>query len=95
MSETNTVINAETSHVYLALWADLFVIAPATLNTISKAVNGITDNLLLATLFSSRSPVIFVPAMDHDMLVHPVTQKKISSLYFRWDMISFNLKKGS
>ncbi|KXK03177.1 MAG: bifunctional phosphopantothenoylcysteine decarboxylase/phosphopantothenate--cysteine ligase CoaBC [Ignavibacteriaceae bacterium] len=80
VSETNTVINAETSHVYLALWADLFVIAPATLNTISKAVNGITDNLLLATLFSSRSPVIFVPAMDHDMLVHPVTQKNFESL---------------
>ena len=41
------------SHVDLALWSDLFVIAPATANTIAKMANGICDNLLLATYFSN------------------------------------------
>jgi len=40
------------SHVDLGLWADIFVIAPATANTLSKMANGVCDNLLLATYLS-------------------------------------------
>ena len=47
------------SHVDLGLWADLFVLAPASANTIGKMANGICDNLLLATYFSARCPVVF------------------------------------
>lgn len=68
------------SHVDLGLWADLFLIAPATANTISKMANGICDNLLLATYLSSRCPVFIAPSMDTDMLNHKATRKNIDTL---------------
>lgn len=58
------------NHVDLGLWADLFVIAPATANTLSKMANGVCDNLLLATYLSAKCPVYFAPAMDLDMYKH-------------------------
>lgn len=61
------------SHVELGLWADLFVIAPATANTLAKMANGVCDNLLLATYLSAKCPVYFAPAMDLDMYIHPST----------------------
>ena len=68
------------SHVSLGTWADLFLIAPATANTIAKMANGIADNLLLTTYLSARCPVFVAPAMDLDMLQHPSTQKNISTI---------------
>ncbi len=68
------------SHVDLGLWADLFVIAPATANTIAKMASGIADNLLLTTYLSARCPVIIAPSMDSDMYNHPATQKNIETL---------------
>jgi len=61
------------NHVELGLWADLYLIAPATANTMSKMVNGNCDNLLIATYLSSKCPVYFAPAMDLDMYKHPST----------------------
>ncbi|GHC54594.1 bifunctional phosphopantothenoylcysteine decarboxylase/phosphopantothenate--cysteine ligase CoaBC [Ulvibacter litoralis] len=61
------------NHVELALWADLFVIAPATANTLSKMSNGVCDNLLLAVYLSAKCPVYYAPAMDLDMYKHPST----------------------
>ena len=61
------------NHVDLALWADLFIIAPTTANTLSKMANGTCDNLLLATYLSSKCTVYFAPAMDLDMYKHPTT----------------------
>lgn len=68
------------NHVDLGLWADLFVIAPATANTMSKMVNGTCDNLLLATYLSAKCPVYLAPAMDLDMYKHPSTKKTLKSL---------------
>lgn len=68
------------SHVDLGLWADMFVIAPATANTISKMANGTADNLLLTTYLSARCPVMVAPAMDLDMYRHAATQKNIETL---------------
>ena len=68
------------NHVELGLWADAFVIAPASANTLAKMANGICDNLLLAVYLSARCPVFFAPAMDLDMLKHPATQDNISKL---------------
>ena len=59
------------NHVELALWADLFLIAPATANTMSKMANGTCDNLLLAVYLSAKCPVYYAPAMDLDMYKHP------------------------
>jgi phosphopantothenoylcysteine decarboxylase/phosphopantothenate--cysteine ligase len=68
------------SHIELGLWADLFLIAPATANSIAKMANGIADNLLLATCLSARCPVFIAPSMDGDMLKHPATIINIETL---------------
>ncbi len=68
------------SHVDLGLWADLYLIAPATANTIAKMANGISDNLLLTTYLSARCPVFVAPSMDLDMLSHQATIINIETL---------------
>ncbi len=65
------------SHVELGLWADAFLIAPATANTIAKLAYGLCDNLLTATYLSAKCPVYFAPAMDLDMWKHPSTQRNV------------------
>ena len=68
------------NHVDLGLWADVFVIAPATANTMSKMANGTSDNLLLATYLSAKCPVYFAPAMDLDMYKHESTRVSFEKL---------------
>lgn len=68
------------NHVELGNWADVFLIAPASANTLAKMANGLCDNLLLATYLSATCPVIIAPAMDRDMFLHPGTQKNIDTL---------------
>jgi phosphopantothenoylcysteine decarboxylase/phosphopantothenate--cysteine ligase len=68
------------NHVELALWADIFIIAPATANTMSKMVSGNADNLLLATYLSAKCPVYFAPAMDLDMYKHASTLDNFKKL---------------
>ena len=68
------------NHVDLGLWADLFLLAPASANTLAKMANGICDNLLLATYLSAKCPVFFAPAMDLDMWKHPSTQQNVDQL---------------
>ena len=74
--ETGTWVN----HVDLGLWADVFLVAPATGNTIAKMANGQSDNLLVATYLSARCPVFVAPAMDLDMWAHHSTQANIQQL---------------
>jgi phosphopantothenoylcysteine decarboxylase/phosphopantothenate--cysteine ligase len=68
------------SHIDLGLWADLYLIAPATANSIAKMAGGIADNLLLTTYLSARCPVFLAPSMDVDMLNHPATIINIETL---------------
>lgn len=68
------------NHVELGLWADAFIIAPATANTIGKMAGGISDNLLLTTYLSARCPVFVAPAMDLDMYKHPAFVQNIDRL---------------
>jgi len=68
------------SHVDLGMWADAYLIAPATANTIGKMVNGVADNLLLTTYLSAKCPVFIAPAMDLDMFAHPSTRRNIDIL---------------
>jgi len=68
------------NHVQLGRWADVFVIAPLTCNTLAKLAVGICDNLLLATFLSATCPLLLVPAMDEDMWLHPTTKKNIEVL---------------
>lgn len=75
------------SHVDLGNWADVFLIAPATANTMAKMANGICDNLLLATYLSANCQVVIAPAMDLNMYKHPATQNNISILKERGNFI--------
>ena len=65
------------SHVELGLWADVFLVAPCTANTIGKMAHGIADNLLLTSYLSVRCPVVIAPAMDMDMYQHKATQNNL------------------
>ena len=65
------------SHVELALWADVLLVAPCTANTLAKMVHGICDNLVIATYMSAKCPVFIVPAMDLDMYAHPSTKENL------------------
>ena len=65
------------SHVDLALWADVMLVAPCTANTLAKIVNGICDNLMIATYLSAKCPVFIAPAMDLDMYIHPSTEQNL------------------
>lgn len=68
------------SHIELGSWADLFLVAPLTANTMGKMVNGLADNLLVAVYLSARCPVLLAPAMDLDMYQHPSTQRNLKQL---------------
>ncbi len=68
------------NHVELGLWADAFVIAPLTASSLSKLVDGNSDNLLIATYLSARCPVWVAPAMDLDMFQHSSTLHNLAEL---------------
>jgi phosphopantothenoylcysteine decarboxylase/phosphopantothenate--cysteine ligase len=68
------------NHVALGLWADVFIVAPASANTLAKMAQGICDNSLLAIYLSAKCPVAVAPAMDLDMWKHPSTKRNILTL---------------
>ncbi len=85
LSKNNIIIElAEgtewSNHVMLGRWADVFVIAPLSCNTMAKMAHGLCDNILLAVYLSATCPVVVAPAMDEDMWHHPSTHKNISFL---------------
>lgn len=72
--------DAWSNHVELGRWADLFIIAPLSCNTLSKMAHGLCDNLLLAVYLSATCPVLVAPAMDEDMWHHPSTKRNLNLL---------------
>ena len=68
------------NHVEAGLWADAFVIAPASANTIAKMASGIADSHLMTCYLSARCPVFIAPAMDLDMLNHPAVRNNLIKL---------------
>lgn len=70
-----------TKHINLGLWADLYIIAPATAQTIARLAHGFCDNMLTAVALAARCPILVCPAMDHDMYVHPATQANLDILH--------------
>jgi len=68
------------SHVDLGLWADAFVIAPATASTLGKMAHGIADNMLVTSYLSTRGKCFVAPAMDMDMMIHPTTIRNLRQL---------------
>jgi phosphopantothenoylcysteine decarboxylase/phosphopantothenate--cysteine ligase len=78
--ETTETVETKTWHIYTGLWADVFILAPATANTIAKIAYGLADNFLTSTILASRCPIIAAPSMDEDMYLNETTQRNISKL---------------
>lgn len=68
------------NHVELGMWADLFLIAPLSANTLAKMATGSCDNLLLATYLSAKCDVMVAPAMDLDMYLHPAVKQNLKTI---------------
>lgn len=68
------------AHVSLAARAELLTIAPATANFIAKITWGLADDVLTATVLSTRAPILIAPAMEENMLTNPITQENIAKL---------------
>lgn len=80
---TNTFLEENPSHIAhinIGEWADIFVVAPVTANTIGKLANGIYDNMLLNALAANTKPVLMAPAMNVHMLRQPSVQNNIDTL---------------
>ncbi|MDZ7807853.1 MAG: bifunctional phosphopantothenoylcysteine decarboxylase/phosphopantothenate--cysteine ligase CoaBC [Gracilimonas sp.] len=69
-----------TRHINWGEWADLFVIAPCTGNTIAKISNGISDNMLTSTVLAARCPILICPTMDGEMYESPGVSKNLETL---------------
>lgn len=63
----------EVSHIHLADWSELAVVAPATANVMAKMAHGIADDFVTTTLLATTAPVFIVPAMNTHMLENPAT----------------------
>lgn len=71
---------SEISHIELADWAEVFVVAPATANTLAKLAHGIADDLLSTVALATRAPLVVAPAMNVNMFRHPATQANLDVL---------------
>jgi phosphopantothenoylcysteine decarboxylase/phosphopantothenate--cysteine ligase len=65
------------NHVALGRWADVFLVAPLSCNSLAKMASGICDNLIMAVYLSATCPVVVAPAMDEDMWHHPATKRNL------------------
>lgn len=83
-------------HIALAEWADIFILSPATANTIGKIANGIADNLLTTTIAAlpGKTPLIIVPAMDESMWENVFLQENIKKLKKRRNLKIVIPKEG-
>jgi len=80
MSSFNDEVKGEVSHITKANWADVFLIAPATANTIAKIHHGIADNVLTAMALAFRGVKFIAPAMNTNMLESDPMQRSLSLL---------------
>lgn len=72
--------NEWTRHINWGEWADLFIIAPCTGNTLAKIANGISDNMLTATVLAARSPILICPTMDGEMYESPSVSENLKKV---------------
>jgi len=83
----NEVLHAETeswandlNHIHIGKWADIFVIAPISANTINKLSNGIADNLLTQTILAFNKQIIIAPSANTNMILNPITKESLKKL---------------
>ena len=80
---TDSDFDSSIPHIKLTQWAEVFVIAPCTANTLAKIAHGVADNLLTSAAIAAKCPVLVFPAMNENMYDNPATQENISILKSR------------
>ncbi len=94
LDDTNESWVDEHNHIQTTEWADLFVIAPATANTIAKLANAIADNMLLQCALAYPHIKILAPSANTNMLQHPITQANLKMLAIaNYDMVDTQTKE--
>lgn len=73
----NSKDDSWTKHIHWGEWADLFIIAPCTANTLAKLVTGQSDNMLTSTALAARCPILICPTMDGEMYNHATVQNNL------------------
>ena len=68
------------AHITFSQEVDLFIVAPATANTLAKLANGVADDFLTSTYLACTAPVLIAPAMNTVMWEHPATQRNLQRL---------------
>ena len=83
----NKVLHTETeswseglSHIHTGKWADIFLIAPASVNTINKLSHGIADNLITQTAIAYAKTMVIAPSANTNMMIHPITKESLEKL---------------
>lgn len=79
-ADSQSATESWTQHISWGEWADLFVIAPCTANTLGKIANGMADNMLTSTVLAARCPVLLCPTMDGEMFEAPAVQQNLSKV---------------
>ncbi len=78
--EGKSTADAWTRHIDWGEWADFFVIAPCTANTVAKIAHGISDNMLTATVLAARCPLLLCPTMDGEMYEAPAVKQNLETV---------------
>lgn len=82
------------NHIDIGKWADIFVIAPATANTINKLANGIADNLLTQTVLAYPNLKLIAPAANTNMIQNQITVDSLKKLEkYNFKIISSQIKE--
>ena len=80
LDDTNESWANDHNHIKIAQWADLFIVAPATANTIAKLANAIADNILLQSALAYPGTKLLAPSANTNMIEHPITQANLKML---------------
>jgi len=80
VTDTFQETEGQVMHIWLAEWADMVIIAPATANIVGKLAHGIADDFLTTFMLANRAPVIICPAMNSFMYQHPAVQENLQKL---------------
>ena len=80
LDDTNESWANDHNHIKITQWADLFIIAPATANTIAKLANAIADNILLQCALAYPDEKVIAPSANTNMLEHPITKANFKML---------------
>lgn len=78
--ENDSATESWTQHISWGEWADLFVVAPCTANTLAKIAHGTANNMLTSTVLAARCPLLICPTMDGEMYKSPAVQKNLDTV---------------